>query len=42
MTEVSIENGGFAEAGLYLLPDDPNDREILARRIVAETLIADR
>ena len=38
----NVPDTGAAEAGLYLIPDDPNEREILAQRIVTETLIVDR
>jgi len=38
----NVPDTSTAEAGLYLIPDDPNEREILAQRIVAETLIVDR
>jgi hypothetical protein len=37
-----VPDTGTAEAGLYLIPDDAAEREILAYRIVAETLLVDR
>jgi hypothetical protein len=37
-----VPDTSTAEAGLYLIPDDAAEREILAYRIVAETLLVDR
>ncbi len=37
----NVPDTGTAEAGLYIIPDDLGEREVLARKIVAETLYAD-
>jgi hypothetical protein len=37
-----VPDTSAAEAGLYLIPDEPIERRILAQRIVAETLVAGR
>ena len=37
-----VPDTSAAEAGLYLIPDEPIERGILAQRIVAETLVAGR
>ena len=38
----NVPAASVAAAGLYLIPDEPIEREILAQRIVAETLVANR
>jgi hypothetical protein len=35
-----VPDTGATEAGLYLIPDDPEGRVTLAQKIVAETLVA--
>jgi hypothetical protein len=37
-----VPDASTAVAGLYLIPDDPREREILARNIVADMLYAER
>jgi hypothetical protein len=37
-----VPDASTAEAGLYFIPDDPSEREILAQEILAEMLSADR
>jgi hypothetical protein len=34
----NVPDASVTQAGLYLIPEDPNEREILARQIVADNL----
>jgi hypothetical protein len=34
----NVPDASVTQAGLYLIPDDPGERQVLARRIVAGAL----